>query len=465
MQANFLQRWNLAAESALAVLLCEEGSYENCGGYDRAVFEYGLQAYHMPPGQHRAVFQAIRDLRDDRKPVHPSTVATHCNEHVKPDWVYGLAATYDMTLDSDVFNTNVRTLLEMGETARVKDTLAQAATSLESGTKRDDVVLRVMNDLATSGGDTISNETAGAGGTLLEDLLSRSPDKLMKTGIAPLDGWMGGIGEDDVIGIVAPYKMRKSTLKRNVVLNIVENGGSGSICMYESNRVMVISQFVSMLAVRWLYKQGQYDATDAQGRPVRWISGKDLVRVGNGYKRWHPLKAEAVNEGIKAYKAIGDRLRIYDKSKDGGALSSLSSLQRVLMRDKNRYGTDIAAIDHLLLIDEPGTDYEVMSKSARFLETFARREKVSLLLLAQMNEASIKENGQGHSPGVKGGGDLAAAVDYMFTVSYKESEDGNKNSDVMTVTMRLSRYGDGGAHVKSDLRIDPNSGYVFGVAA
>jgi hypothetical protein len=268
-----------------------------------------------------------------------------------------------------------------------------------------------------------------------------------------------------VIGIVAPYKMRKSTLKRNIVLNIVEDGGSGAICMYESNRTMVYAQFISMLAVRWLHKQGQYEAVDTFGRPVRWINGKDLVRVGNGYKKWFPLKAEAVNEGIKAFKALNDRLRVYDKSKDGGALASLSSLQRVLMRDKNRYGTDIAAVDHLLLIDEPGTDYEVMSKSARFLETFARREKTALLLLAQMNEASIKENGQGHSPGVKGGGDLAAAVDYMFTVSYKDTEEGVKASDLMTVTMRLSRYGDGGANVKSDLRIDPSSGWILGVAA
>lgn len=466
MRGNgFIQRWQLAAHNVLAVLMCEEGQYENSSGYQRAVYEYGLQSLHMPPGNERAVFQTIEWLRDHEEPVHPATVATHCNGNVAQDWIYGVVSTYDETIDADVFESNVRAVLDMGETARVRTSLVSAAQSLEHGGNRDEVIARVMGDIATTGSDIIRNETAGAGGEDFERLMTTAPDKVMKTGIDALDGWMSGISEDDVIGVVAPYKMRKSSLKRNIILNIVEQGGSAAICMYESNATMVKAQFVSMLAIRWMHETGHYEDKDTYGRPLNRISAKDLVRVRNGYKKWSPFKAEAVDVGIRTFKSYGDRLRIYDKSKEIGALSNLASLQRVLMRDKNRYGTDIAAIDHLLLIDESGSDYEVMSKSARYLETFARREKTALLLLAQMNEASIRENGQGHSPGVKGGGDLAAAVDYMFTVSYKEADEGQRQNDVMTVCMRLSRYGDGGAHVKSDLRIDPSSGLIFGTAA
>src|SRR5690606_39630848 len=57
--------------------------------------------------------------------------------------------------------------------------------------------------------------------------------------IAPMDAWMGGIGEDDVIGIAGAYKMRKSTLKRNIVLKVAEDGGSAAVCMLESNATMV----------------------------------------------------------------------------------------------------------------------------------------------------------------------------------------------------------------------------------
>jgi hypothetical protein len=466
MQANgFLDKWRLASENVLAVLLAEERATDSVVGYERAVYEYGLDPIHMPPGYHRAALQTIMDLRDRREPVHASTVGTNAVGNVPETWLYQIQATYDITIDGTVFDHNVRALKEFGETARIQRAIAGAGEALSQGEKRDEVVSNLMTELANTGTDIIRDETAGAAGAAFEQMMNENPTKTMKTGIAPLDGWMGGIGTDDVIGIVAPYKMRKSTVKRNVVLNIVEAGGSADVCMFESNRTMVNAQFVSMLAIRWLHKTNQYDAKDKRGNPIRWISAKDLVRVRAGYRQWDALKVEAVNQGIKQFKALGERLRVYDKSKDGGGLNDLGSLQRVLLRSKKRYGTDIAAVDHLLLISEPGTDYEVMSKASRFLETFARREKVSLLLLAQMNEASIRENGTGHSPGVKGGGDLAASVDYMFTVAYKEQAEGSiGKNDVMTICMRLSRYGEGGANVTADLRIDPTSGWILGVA-
>lgn len=465
MQGNaFMDRWQLTAENVLAVLMAEEHITSSSFGYDRAAFEYGLQPMHFPPGNHRAAYQTIVSLRDEQKPVHAATISTDCA--APSQWVYGIQATYDITIDAQVFDANLAKLAQFGERNRQRRAIGEAAAAFDNGDDTDGAISTLMTELANTGGDEITNETAGASGAAFEQMMNESPDKLLRTGIDPMDAWMGGIGQDDVIGIVGAYKMRKSTVKRNVILNLVENGGSAAVCMLESNRTMVNAQFVSMLAIRWLHKQQKYNAVDERNHPIRWISGKDLVRVRKGYRAWHPLKRAAVDEGIKAFKAIGDKLRVYDKSHKGGALSDLASIRRVLLRDKKRYGTDISAIDHLLLIDEPGTDYEVMSKSSRFLEGFARKEKMSMLLLAQLNEASIRDGNNGHSPGVKGGGDLSAAVDYMFSVTYRDGSDGQqKQDDLMTICMRLSRYGEGGANVTADLRIDPSSGWILGVAA
>jgi len=263
-----------------------------------------------------------------------------------------------------------------------------------------------------------------------------------------------------VIAIVAPYKMRKSTLLRIVALNIAKQGGSVAILMLESTRRMVVAQFVSMLAVEWLWNAGLYDALDRWGQPLRWIGAKDLVRIRGGYRKWDERKVEAIDYGIRKYRELQNRLRIYDKGKDSGTLSDLTSLRRIIMRDKHLYGADLIAVDHMQRINEQGNDYEVMYNTSRYLETMARHEKIAMMLLAQVNESEIRSGVKTHSPGVKGGGDLSAAVDYLFTVSYgREDADGLAHKDRMTVKMHLSRFGEGG--VSADIRIDPFTGLLL----
>jgi replicative DNA helicase len=454
----FVENWNRLAEHVLAVLLAEEGVHQSSGRYESAVYDVGLKARSFPAGHWRAAFQAIDTLRGEGAPVHRTTVLTQLNGTVDEAWIAQRIALYSPMIDGDVFDRNVRDLIKIGEVANVRQQLRDADMALSNGEDLNTSVVKLMTELVSSGEDSIKNETAIALGDDLVTHMASEPDRLLATGIECLDAWMGGIGVDDVIGLTAPYKMRKSTLARNIALNMAREGASVAILMYESNRRMVAAQFVSMLAIEYLVKNDLYYGK-RNNHEFRWISAKDLVVQRKGYKKWYPEKVAAVDYGIAEWRKLENNIRIYDKSKQGGKLVDLASAHRVLLRDKRLYGTDIAIIDHATQIMEPGSVYDRMQKIAPFLETLARQEQFAMCILAQMNEESVKGSRDSHSPGVKGGGDLPAACDYLFTLSYREADaDGMRDDSTMTITMHLSRYGTGGSDVKQPIPIDPASG-------
>lgn len=460
---TFLETWQRVGDHVLAVLLSEQVVHGDTRRWERASLERGLNTRHFPPGQWRALYKVLDSMRSLGEPVHTSTLLTRLEGQVEQSWLVGRIALYSELLDGAVFERNLSDILQMGEVANVRRLLRDADVELEAGKGMDSTVAELMSNLAFSSVEVVKNEAALDAANDLQQYLSQPPEKTISTGIGCLDAWMGGIGEDDVIGIAAPYKMRKSTLARNMALNIARDGGSVAILMFESNKRMVVAQFVTMFAIEFLINNGLYHKIGERSKnPLKWLSAKDLVRVRAGYRQWEPAKVAAIDYGISEYKKLEKRLRIYDKSKEGGALYDLGSAQRVLLRDKRLYGTDLAIIDHATQIMEGGSIYDRMSTIAPFLETFARRQHMALCILAQMNEATVKSNRDDHSPGIKGGGDLPAAVDYLFTVSYREEDsDGQRKDDAMTVTMHLSRYGNGGTDVKQEVMIDPASGLAL----
>lgn len=458
--ANTLIKWQHVADHVLAPILAEEAVHEEQTRFERAAYEYGLLSYHMPPGPWRALWQAVLKLRIEGKPLHQSTILEACQGGVDSAWLTQRIALYSELVDGAVFNANLENVIKYGERARIRDSLTEATTDIDNGGDPDDITTRLMTRLAQNNSAQIVDEIAADNGADFATYMQGSSENLVKTHVPVLDGWLGGIGEDDVLAIVGPYKMRKSTLMRIIAYNIVNAGGSVAILMLESTRRMVVAQFVAMYAVEWLYRNGLYDSMDQWGQPLCWISGKDLVRIREGYRKWDKRKVQAVDYGIQRYRELGTRLRIYDKGRTTGALSNLASVKRVIMRDKHLYEPQLVAVDHLQRINEPGNDYEVMFTASRTLETMARHEKIAMCLLSQVSEQEIKSGQKSHSPGVKGGGDLSAAVDYLFTVHYGMEDDfGKVQKDRMTVKMHLSRYGEGG--VSSDIRIDPFSGLLL----
>lgn len=463
-EENTLQlQWERAANNVLAVLLAEPSVHNSRERWDKARYENMLEAYHFPPGQWRMVFEAMEQLRATSDTLH-HTLVIGLDARISQDWLNARIALYSELLDGDVFYKHLLSMIDYGETNHVKGIITTAANELGATSKRDEVVSSLMTRLASSGVETISNDTALAAGAELEQYLSKPPSKALTTGIRCIDSWTGGMLEDDVWAIGGAYKMRKSTLARNIALNLARQGASVAILMFESNRRMVVAQFVTMFACEWMRANGFYNAEVGNAK-LRWrLSPRDLVRAGALYRNWDKRLVAAINHGILEYKRLGVNLRVYDKSSAGGALSDLASTHRVLLRDKRMYGVDFAVIDHITQINEAGSIYEKMQKASPFLETFSRRHKIALCILAQLNEETVRGSQDNHSPGIKGGGDLPAAVDYLFKTMYREKDEAGarKPHDTMRVVMHLSRYGPGDADEKQELTIDPVTGLIFG---
>jgi len=103
--------------------------------------------------------------------------------------------------------------------------------------------------------------------------------------------------------------------------------------------------------------------------------------------------------------------------------------------------------------------FERMESSSRVLQRTAGEEAVTAILLSQLHESavsamdSIDPNNIPSSPGVKGGGDLPAASDYLFMTRYKQTA-----PTELGVFMWLSRFAGSG---KVAFEINPYSGLIL----
>lgn len=463
IESSFLNQWRATADNVLSVLIAEEiverGSRVR---YDSVAYDIGLSDTAFPPkGGQIATWRAISNLRQEGKPVHQSTILSNpYGANIQAEWLATIITQYSEALDGEVFRANAEALKTFGERYLTMKSLDFAQQDLYANVKDPEAIIHaLMSSLAQRGSGQIENE--GIGADAFFDRFNMPPMRRLLTRIAPLDRWTGGMTKGMVMGVLSPYKGRKTSLMLNVILNLVESGASASILMLESTQEFLKCQIASLLAMRWLIQNGLYHSADHYGLPMHiGLSAKDIFDANNQYLTWHPTRQTALREAFAQMRKYGDKLRIYSTGHKAGKLSNLASCERVLMYDLRRYKTDIAAIDHVQRISAYGNIFERMSLISNALESFARREGVALLLLSQMNEEGIKAETQGNSPNVKGGGDLSAAVDYMVSLTYDPPED-EKEKAYLRMNMRLSRYGAGGKLVSADMEIERTSGLLL----
>jgi hypothetical protein len=235
--------------------------------------------------------------------------------------------------------------------------------------------------------------------------------------------------------------------------------------MFESNREAITTQLTLMLGVRWLHEQGLYDkwCDDNPRIKTHHVSVKRLLQMGSNYRNLPAIQKEMIDVGKQQLHGFGSRLRIYDKTRKGGALVSAHDYHRVLLYDMNRYGTQFVGIDHLQRMGE-GTDYEIMNVNVPRIENVCRTEKIATCLLSQVKTGdSDSSDSKRHDSGATGGNKLDSAVDTMLYVRYKQKKQADSNERypdyMMTVGVQHNRYGasNRGAQVK----IDPWSGVML----
>lgn len=460
MSSNAPTPWQTTADEVLAVLLQDEKAH------DRARFEWQVDERHFPPGPHREVFRAVDDLRLKNRPVHPAALHDACNGKVDVAWLGGLFMLYSESLTGEVFRTNVENMQARGQAYMDIQAMTWGIEALR-GAANADARQQVIGDVLTALGSqthtALLPATALESGERFEALMAAAPPKTLPTGVTWIDNLTGGMQHGQIWWLAAPYKMRKSSLMRNLLINGVRAGASMTLAALEGSQSLVIAQLVAMFAAEWLLKHGHYHAVDKQGLPLNAISAALLLRLRQRYKtQLDPRQVAAVEHGIREYKRLGDRLRIYDRTGANGGLGSLSSVETMIHRDVNKYALDVCFIDYMQLIGGGKSSYfENVAHISQRLQHLAGSENIALVVLAQLNEEAVRSSTESHSPGVKGGGDPAATADFLFTTKYgdRSDEEDAPPPDRMRITLKLARHASMGQW--KDFTIHPSSGLLL----
>jgi len=244
------------------------------------------------------------------------------------------------------------------------------------------------------------------------------------TGLHWFDEMTGGLWPGMNYWIVAPYKMGKSSMMRSCLLTALEAGHACDVFCAEGSREWFVVQCQGMIATRVLLEQG-YEA------PLR-LSALFIFRA------WRKQLAvftkdelDALNEARRVWDNYN--VRVWDTT-DG--IRNLVALRHRIRRSKHEHGSLVHWCDYSQLFnnDAGGSLYDRQSVTALKVGEIATSEKVAVCMLAQKNEASIRDS-SGYSSGVKGGGDANAVADFEFIVSRDE-----QMPKIMLLRLKYSRW-------------------------
>lgn len=430
---------------------------------DKALYEHQIRIGYYPDSRQKVLFEVLCQLRRSGDTIIDATVLAKAENKFTQEWLLNLIGTFAPSMAA-AFEANCKLVTGYGlrmEALRIV-TLAVEQLRNPDSKPTGDIIHQVMDSLGsthTVGG--IKGVTAEENAGDFEAYMSLQPPVTMSTGIPWLQEQSGGFSRGDLWWIASAYKMRKTTLMLNLALHAATNGASVAFLSREMLKRQVAAQLVSMFAIGYLLANGLYDVKNEYGQMLNWISARGLIQAQVGYRRWDKRKVAAIDYGISELAKIKKQLRIYDTSPNGGRLCDIASLQSVVRRDIALYGTQIVFVDYLQLFDAPGGSlFDKTMYAAHILQEQTKMYNLTTVAAAQKNEESILNASQErYSPGVKGGGDVAATADYLLETRYKYGD--MKDEKKLEVTMKLSRHGSGGGDVKQTFDIHPGSGLIL----
>lgn len=256
-----------------------------------------------------------------------------------------------------------------------------------------------------------------------------------ETGLEWLDGKTGGLQKAQVWVVAAPYKGRKTTLARNLILKPLRDGASVDWFALEGTQVGAAAALEAMLATDRLLKWGRQQEA--------YLSEMFVLRG---------LRTQAQQEALHEARAELNcfNLRIYD-GRD--KINSAERISTLVKRDQLVNGTAIFLIDYLQRLGT-GKLYDRMEANANVLQNLIQENGLTGILLSQLSEDAIRAyDDDTYSPGTKGGGDVPAAADFLIMTRYK-----SEAPDRLGVALKLARFALPG---KCEYGINPQSGFVF----
>lgn len=432
-----------------------------------AVYLHDLKPALFPTPQLGLLFQTLCDLQKEHKGINDNSILERIGSQVNAQWLGDILHVYTPKV-GETFEENCKRVADYGQRAgasRVTKLMGQQLDDL--GGKPTQTIISQGMDILRSLKTDASPKAVGAsdiGDDFIADLNSTGV-KPIASGIQWLDSMTGGFSKSDVWMIAGAYKMRKTTLMINMCLNAALNGASITFLSREMHRKQVAAQMICMLAVGDLMAHDEYNIHHHDFRTntdvyLNWLSPRALTLARAEYKRWDARKVRAIDMAIAQFKAIGNNLRIYDTTPDGGGLCDVESAENTVKRDLYLHGCELVFADYLQLFDAPGAGvYDKTAYASKAFQSLAKQNNITVVVAAQRSEEAIKNPEFAYSPGIKGGGDAAAVADFALQTRYKFSQDTTENE--LEIAITLSRHGSGGGDTKKRVAIHPNSGLIL----
>jgi replicative DNA helicase len=261
----------------------------------------------------------------------------------------------------------------------------------------------------------------------------------LPTGLTWLDAKTGGIAKGTVWVLSAPYKGRKTTVARHMTLAMLKAGASVDWYALEGNRTGTLAGLLAMLATEKLRAWGKLD---------EMVLSETYIMRGMR----SGAKQDAISDARR--ELDGYNLRIYD-GKDG--VHSPEKLVSKIKRSSMLFGLNAFVVDYVQLLGQ-GKLFERMEAAAHILPQTIQQTGIAGILLTQLNEATIWSQNDdanedaNYSPGVKGGGDIPAAADYLLTTRYRSAE-----PELIKIRLKLARHAQPGW---ASYEINPESGLI-----
>ena len=383
------------------------------------------EARYFADARCAAVYRAMQDLAQQTVPPNPATVADALG--VDLGQIQALATGYSakdarevVYLAELVGREGQRRLLQEAlreatelaamptdDVAGMAFTAMQmvAGTSAELSNRRDPAVAEVGKQL-----DLQVAEAARGGGLL--GAATRLPWLNDKTGgMTPATVWV----------IAGPYKAgRKTTLARNLVIDACRAGAAVDFFALEGNRVSTYAGLWAMLATDRLLKWQLPDEAH--------LSDTFIMR---GMRS--EMQATALAEARRELEDF--RLFLYD-GRDG--IGTAERIAVKLRRDQMLRGVSVMVVDYLQLLGS-GKLFDRLESSTHAMQRLIVEQEVCGILIAQLNESTIwqmrADSEDSYSPGIKGGGDPAAAADYLFRTLISQSDPTD-----LRIELKLARH-------------------------
>lgn len=231
------------------------------------------------------------------------------------------------------------------------------------------------------------------------------------------------------------FVSHNTTLMRNLVLQACRSGASVDVFALEGTETGTYAGLTAMLATEKLLTWGC--------REQAYLSETFIMRGQRS-----PDQEQAISEARAELNKWN--LRIYDARK---GITNPDKLLHFIKRDRFMFDLGVYAVDYLQLLGE-GKLFDRIESATHHLQQVTVEERLTALILAQLNEATIWQKDESYSPGVKGGGDPAAAADFLIRTKY----DGATAPDILTVQLKLARHARPGTQ---RYVINPQSGLIL----